>query len=193
MVIFRTVCSDPCKTGKTIFSTVHGRMLQSFKMIPVFTWVTLLLPWIIYLAQFSSVAQSCLTLCDPMHCSMPGLPVHHQLLELDQTHVHQAGDTIQPSPPVVPLSSCLQSIPASRSFLMTQFFTSSGQSIGASVSASLLPMNIQNWFALGNFLVGFPCSPGDSQESSPTPQLKSIHFSVLSFLYGPTFTSVHDY
>ena len=54
--------------------------------------------------QFSSVAQSCQTLCDPMNCSMPGLPVHHQLLEFTQTHVHRVGDAIQPSHPVVPFS-----------------------------------------------------------------------------------------
>ena len=52
--------------------------------------------------QFSSVAQLCLTLCDPMDCSTPGLPVHHQLLELAQTHVHQVGDAIQPSHPLLP-------------------------------------------------------------------------------------------
>ena len=51
-------------------------------------------------AQFSSVTQSCLTLCDPMDCSMPGLPVHHQLPEFTQTHVHQVGDAIQPSHPL---------------------------------------------------------------------------------------------
>ena len=53
-----------------------------------------------YIIQFSSVAQSCPTLCDPMDCSTPGLPVHHQLLELTQTHVHQVGDAIQPSHPL---------------------------------------------------------------------------------------------
>ena len=51
--------------------------------------------------QFSSVAQSCLTLCDPMDCSTPGLPVHHQLPELTQTHVHRVGDAIQPSHPLL--------------------------------------------------------------------------------------------
>ena len=60
--------------------------------------------------QFSSVAQSCLTLCDPMNCSMPGLPVHHQLPEFTQTHVHQVSDAIQPSHP---LSSPLPPIPPS--------------------------------------------------------------------------------
>ena len=91
--------------------------------------------------QFSSVTQWCLSLCDPMDCSMPGFPVHHQLPELTQTHVHQVGDAIQPSHP---LSSCLQSFPASGSFLRSQFFASGGQSIGVSASASVLPMNIQN-------------------------------------------------
>ena len=50
--------------------------------------------------QFSSVTQSCLTLCDPMNCSTPGLPVHHQLPEFTQTHVHRVGDAIQPSHPL---------------------------------------------------------------------------------------------
>ena len=51
--------------------------------------------------QFSSVTQLCLTLCDPMNCSMPGLPVHHQLLESTQTHVYRVGDAIQPSHPLL--------------------------------------------------------------------------------------------
>ena len=66
--------------------------------------------------QFSSVAQSCLTLCNPMACSTPGLPVHHQLPELAQTYVHRVSDAIQPSHPVVPFSSCMPSFPASGSF-----------------------------------------------------------------------------
>ena len=93
---------------------------------------------------------------------------------------------------VVPFSFCLQFVPASRSFKMSQFFTSGGQSIGVSASASVLPMNIQDWFPLG-WLVGSPCSPRDSQESSPTPRFKSINSLVLSFLYSPTLTSIHDY
>ena len=92
---------------------------------------------------------------------------------------------------VVPFSSCLQSFPASRSFQMSQLFTSDGQSIGVSASTSVLPMNNQDWSPLG--LVGSPCSPRDSQESSPSPQFRSINFSVLSFLYSPTLTSIHDY
>ena len=92
---------------------------------------------------------------------------------------------------VVPFSSCLQSFPASGSFPMSWFFPSGGQQMGASASSSVLPMNIQDWFPLG--LTGSPCSPRDSQESSPTPQFKSISSSALSLLYGPTLTSIHDY
>ena len=99
--------------------------------------------------QFSLVAQSCPTLCDPMNRSTPGLPVHHQLLEFTQTHVHWVGEAIQPSHPVIPFFSHLQRFPASDSFPVSQFFTSGGQSIGVSASASVLPMNIQGWFPLG--------------------------------------------
>ena len=100
--------------------------------------------------QFSSVAQSCPTLCDPMNCSMPGLPVHHQLLEFTQTHVHQVGDAIQAiSSSLIPFSSCPQSLPASGSFPMSQLFAWGGQSIGVSASASVLPMNTQDGSPLG--------------------------------------------
>ena len=92
--------------------------------------------------QFSSVAHSCLTLCDPMDCSMPGLPVHHQLPEFTQSHVHWVGDAIQPSHPVISFSSCLQAFPASGSFPVSQLFSSGGRSIGVSASASVLPVNI---------------------------------------------------
>ena len=77
--------------------------------------------------QFSSVTRSYLTLCDSMDCSTPDLPVHHQLPELAQTHVHRVSDAIQPSYPVIPFSSHLQSFPTSGSFHMSQLFTSGGQ------------------------------------------------------------------
>jgi len=93
---------------------------------------------------------------------------------------------------VVPFSSCLQSFPASGSFPISQFFASGGQSIGVSASASVLPMNIQDWLPLGwTDCISF--SPRDFQESSPTPQFKSINSLVLSSLYNPTLTSMHDY
>ena len=96
---------------------------------------------------------------------------------------------------VIPFSFCLQYFPASGSFLMSRLFASGGQNIEASTSASVLPMNIQDWFPLG--LTGWISlqSKGgeDSQESSPTPQFESINSSALSFLYSPTLTSIHDY
>ena len=80
---------------------------------------------------------------------------------------------------VIPFSSQLQSFPASGSFQMSQFFTSGGQSIRASASASVLSGNIQDWFPLG-------WTGWISQESSPIPHFKSINASVLSFLYSPS-------
>ena len=93
---------------------------------------------------------------------------------------------------VVPFSSHHQSFPASKSFQMSQFFASGGQSIGVSASISILLMNIQDQFPSG-WTGWISCYPRDSQESSPTPQLKSINSSVLSFLYRPTLTSIHDH
>ena len=112
---------------------------------------------------------------------------HHQFLEFTQTHVHRVGDAIQPSHPVLPFSSCLQSFPASESFQMSQLSTSCGQSIGVWASTSVPPVNTQDWSPLG--WTGWI----SLQESSPTPQFKSINSSVLSFLYSPTLTSIHDY
>ena len=93
---------------------------------------------------------------------------------------------------VVPFSSCSQSLPASESFPMSQLFEWGGQSTGVSASASVLPMNTQGWSPLG-WTVWISCSLRDSQESSPTPQFKSISSSVLSFLHSPTLTSIHDH
>ena len=131
--------------------------------------------------QFSSVAQSCPTLCDPMNHSTPGLPVHHQLPEFTQTHVHRVGDAIHP------LSSPSPPAP-------------NPPSIRVFSNESTLRMRRPKYWSwmpradlLQNGLVGSPCSPRDSQESSPTPQFKSISFSVLSLLHSPTLTSIHDH
>ena len=93
---------------------------------------------------------------------------------------------------VVPFSSCPQSLPAPGSFPMSQLFAWGGQSTGASALASFPPRNPRADL-LQNGLVGSPCSPRDSQESSPTPQFKSINSSMLSFLHSPTLTSIHDH
>ena len=112
--------------------------------------------------QLSSVTQSCLTPCSPMECSTPGFPVHHQLLELAQTHVHWVSDAIRlscpllsPSPPAFNLSQnqglyfFLFFYFFSGSLLRCQFFASVDQTIGAPAAASVLPMNIQDSFLLG--------------------------------------------
>ena len=97
-----------------------------------------------------SLVHSCPILCNPMDCSTPGFPVLHYLLEFAQTHIHSIGNVIQLSHPLSsPSPSCLQSFPVSGSFPMSQFFASGGQSIGASASASILPMNTQDWSPLG--------------------------------------------
>ena len=139
---------------------------------------------------YTYVSQFCPTLCNPMDCSMPGFPVYHQLLELTKTHVHWISDaTISCS--VVPFSSHLQSFPASGSFPMSQFFTSGGQRIGVSPSASVLPMNIQDWFPLGWIGWISLLSKGLSRVFSNTT-VQSINSLALSFLYIPTLTSIHD-
>ena len=142
--------------------------------------------------QFSLAAQSCPPLCNPKHCSAPGLPVRCQLLGPTQTHVHWVGDAIQPSHPL--------SSPSPPAFNLSQY-----QGLFKWVSflnqvAKVLEFQLQHqsfqWTPrtdlLSDGLVGSPCSPRDSQESSPTPQFKSINSSALSFLYSPALTSIHD-
>ena len=102
-----------------------------------------------------------------MDCSSPGFPVLLCLLEFAQIHVHRVGDAIQPSHPVVPFSSCLQFFPASVSFLVSQFFASDGQSIGASASASVFPMNIQGWF------------PGNQHTQNPINNRTRLNLGLL--------------
>ena len=142
---------------------------------------------------FSSVAQSCPTLCDPMNRSMPGFPVHHQLPESTQTHVHWVGDAIQPSHAL--------SSPSPPALNLSQHqglfkWVSSSHQVAKVLEFQLQHQSFQWIFRtdfLENGLTRSPCSPRDSQESSPTPQFKSINSSVLSFLHSPTLTSIHDY
>ena len=99
---------------------------------------------------YCSVSKSCPTLCDLMGWSMPGFPVLHLLSEFIQTHVHWVGDgPFNHSSSVIPFSSCPQSFPTSECFPMSQLFTSGGQNIGASASASVPQINIEGWFPLG--------------------------------------------
>ena len=93
---------------------------------------------------------------------------------------------------IIPFSSCPESLPASEFFPVSQLFSWGGQNTGVSALASFLPKKSQVDL-LQNGPVGSPCSPRDSQESSPTPQFKSINSSALSLLHSPTFTSIHDH
>ena len=95
--------------------------------------------------QFSSVTQSYLILCSPKNHSTPGLPVHYQLLEFTQNHVHQVSDAIQPSHPLLSPSPPTLNPTASESFPMSQLFSWGDQSIGVSALASVLPKNAQDW------------------------------------------------
>ena len=141
--------------------------------------------------QFSSVPQSCLTLCDPMDRSTPGLPVHHQLPEFTQTHVHWVGDTIQLSHPLLSPSSPALNLSQHQGLFK---WVSSSHQVAKVLEFQLQHQSFQ-WTPrtdlLKDGLVGSLCSLRDSQESSPTPQFKSINSSALSLLHSPTLTSIH--
>ena len=143
--------------------------------------------------QFTSVAQPCPALCDPMDCRMPGLPVHHQLLKFTQTHVHWVGDAIQPSHPL--LSPSPPTLDLSQHQGLFKWVSSLHQ-VTKVLEFQLQHQSFQ-WTPrtglLWDGLVGSPCSPRGSQESSPAPQFKSINSSVLSFLFSLTLTSLHDH
>ena len=143
--------------------------------------------------QFSSVAQSCPTLCSPMDCSTPGFPVHHQLPELTQTHVHQVGDAIQVSHPLLspfppaPNPSQHQGLSNESTLPMRwpKYWSFSFSISPSNEHPGLISFRME-WLDL-------LAVQGTLKESSPTPQFKSINSSALSFLYSPTLTSIHDY
>ena len=142
--------------------------------------------------HFSSVIQSCSTLCNPMDCSTPGLPVHHQLQGFTQIHVHWVGDVIQPSYPL--------SLPSPPTFNLSQHQSLSNESalcIGWpkywSFSFNISPSSEHP--GLISFRLDWLHSlqsKGHARVSS-TPQFKSINSAALSFLYSSTLTSMHDY
>ena len=145
-------------------------------------WI-IFIPWSKILLLFSHPVMS---ICNIMDCSMLGFPI---LLHLPEFAQLMSIELVMPSNIssfVVPFFSWLQSFPESGSFLISQLFASGRHSIGTSPSASVLPMNIQDWLV-------WSCRPRDSQESSPTPLFKSINSLTLSLLYGPTLTAIHDY
>ena len=125
----------------------------------------------------SSVTQSCPILCKPMDCSMPGFPVHHQLPKLTQTHVHWAGDAIQPSHPLLSPSPALN---LSQHQGLFQWVSSSHQVAKVLVSASVLPINTQDWSPLG--LTGWI-----SLQSKGLSSLLQHHSSKASILWCSAF------
>ena len=138
----------------------------------------------ISLVQFScSVVSDSLWPHEPQHTKPPCLSPTPGIYPESCPMSQWCHPTISSS--VAPFPSCPQSFSASGSFQMSQFFAWGGQNIGVSTSTSVLPVKDR--------LVGYPCSPRDSQESSPIPQFKSINSSALSFLYSPTLSSIHDY
>ena len=119
--------------------------------------------------QFSSVAQSCPTLCNPMNRSTPGLPVQHQIPKITHIHVHRVRDAIQPSHP---LSSPSPPAPNPSEYQGLFQRVNSPHEVAKVLEFQLQPHSLQRnsrAVLLQNGLVGFPCSPRDSQDSSPTP------------------------
>ena len=129
----------------------------------------------------------------PWGCSMPGFPVLHHLQEFAQTHVHWVSDAIQPSHPLSSPSPPAFNLSQHQSFPMSQVSSHQvAQVLELPALASILPMNIQDWFPLGLTAWISLQSNGLSIVFS-TPQFKSINSLAFSLLYGPTLTSIHDY
>ena len=174
-----------------------------FDVIPHLNWGCELLVWPLHKwncvlcsssVQFSSVAQSSPTLCDPMNRSTPGLPVHQQLLDFTQTRVHQVSDAIQPSHPLLSPSppapdpsqhqSLFQWVNSSHEVAMYKYWSFSFSIIPSKEIPGLISFRM-DWLDL---LV-----VQGTLESSLTPQFKGINSSALSPLHSPTLTSIHDY
>ena len=142
--------------------------------------------------QFSAVTQSCLTLWNSWDCSTPDLLVHHHLPKILKL---MSVESVMPFNHLIlchPLLLPPSIFPNIKVFSSESSVHIRWQSIGVSASASVIPVNTQDWSPLGG--TGWiSCSPRDSQESSPIPQFKSINSSALSFLHSPTLTSIRDY
>ena len=170
---------QPWDTATYLFEWSKSRTLTTFYADEDEDWQELL--YTTGSVWSSSVTQSCLTLCDPMNDSTPDLPVHHQLLEATQTHVHRVGDAIQPSHPLAS--------PSPPAFGLSQHqglfkWVSFSHQVAKVLVFQLQHQSFQ-WTPrtdlLKDGLVGSPCSPRDSRESSPTSQFKNINSSTLSF------------
>ena len=175
--------------GRRLCSTLNCQRRQRLQIENCY-YSTLLSGKHLQTHQFSSVPQSCLTLSDPMGCWTPGIPVHHELLEFTQIHLHWVGDAIQPSHPL--LSPSPPALNLSQHQGLFQWVSSSHQ-VAKVLELQLQILRLSNEYS---WLISFRMDwfdLMDSQESSPTPQFKSNNSSVLSFFYSPTLTSIHDY
>ena len=185
MVIFSINCIN-------IWPTEFLKSSRTKSLVSLFTLLSTMGKKVTCDIQFSSVAQSCPILCDTMDCSTPGLPVHHQLSELAQMHVHRVSNAIQPSHPLFS--------PSPPAFNLSQHqglfqWVSSSHQVAKGLEFQLQHQSFQ-WIFRTDFydgLVWSLCNPRDSQQSSPTPQFKSINSLALSFLYSTTLTSIHKY
>ena len=199
--IFSFTIQNECFSPQVNFSTFPCGFLTFFPyllniiLIQLFSGYPI---WVYFWQKFSLLFSSVQSLNRVLLFATPWIAAHQASLSITNSQsllnscplsrwCHSAI-----SSSVIPFSSCPQSLPASGSFPMSQHFAWGGQSIGVLAAASVLPMTIQDWFPLG-WTVGSPCSPRDCQESSPTPQFKSINFLALCFLHCPTLTSIHDH
>ena len=176
--------TDYFHSNLNCYTDIHSRYSKWFKYTS----------YVLYNGvQFSSVTQSCSTLCNPMDYTTAGFPVLHQLPAPAQTHLHQVSDAIQPSHPL--LSPSPPAFNLSQQQGLFQWVNSLYQ------MAKVLEFQLQyrsfQWIvrliSFRDWLVWSPCSPRDSQESSPTPQFENINSWVLSLCYGPALTSVYAY
>ena len=138
----------------------------------------------LFVLCFVESAKLCLTLCNPMNCSMPGFPV--LLPEFAQTHVHWVGDAIHPSHPLLYPSPPVFSLSQHQGLFQ---WVGSWHQVAKVLELQLQHQSLRVDFLLDG-LVWSLCSPRDFQESSPAPQFESINSSALSFLYDPALTSV---
>ena len=142
--------------------------------------------------QFSSVAQSCPTLCDPMDSSTPGLPVHSQLPEFTQTHVHWVSDAIQPSHSLSSLSPPAFNLPQHQGLFK---WVSSSYHVAKVLEfqLSISPSNEHSGLISLRMDWLYLLAVQGTLKSPPSPQIKNINSSALSFLHSPTLTFIHDH
>ena len=186
----------PCLASKKQSQNWHSLTLLNLTMeaqvlaTSALQFLTKRKPYMCFIFCFwFSVAQSCLTDCDPVDCCTPDLPVPHHLPKFAQVHVHCAGDAIQPSHPLLPSSPSALSFSQHQELFQWVSCSHQGTKI---LERQVLPTSIQGWFPLR--LTGWISllSKGLSEVFSSTT-VQGHQFLVFCLLYGPAFTAVHDH